>query len=140
MAKPFSNDLRLRLVESVRSGVSRRQTAALFQVSVSRVIKLMQKVDATGEVAPTRFGGFKTSPLVEHESDIRGWVAEQPEIMLAELRLKLLEAGTSSSSSAIARFLTRLGLTRKKRRRSPPNEVVKILPRRATNGLSGKSR
>jgi transposase len=76
----------------------------------------MQRVDATGDVAPARFGGFKTSPLATREADIRSWVAERSDITLAELQAKLEDAGTTSSLAAIGRCLQRLGLTRKKDR------------------------
>ena len=74
MAKPYSNDLRRKMVASVQSGVSRRRTAELFHVSVSCVIKLMQRSEATGDVAPARFGGFKVSPLAGREADICKWI------------------------------------------------------------------
>lgn len=138
MAKPFSNDLRWKMVETVRGGLSRRQTAGLFKVSVSCVIKLMQKVDATGEVAPARFGGFKTSALVGREADIRGWIEARPDITLSELQSKLQEAGTRSSPAAIARFLQRLGLTRKKRLRSPPNVAATMSPKPGATGSNGR--
>ena len=96
MARPYSNDLRQRMVESVRSGVSRRKTADLFQVSVSCVIKLMQRVDETGDVRPARFGGFKTSPLARHEHDIRAWIRETPEITIAEMQSRLASGGNRS--------------------------------------------
>jgi transposase len=116
MAKPFANDLRWKMVETVRRDLSRRQTAERFQVSVSCVVKLMQRVEATGDVAPARFGGFESSPLATREADIRSWVAERSDITLAELQAKLEDAGTISSLAAIARCLQRLGLTRKKDR------------------------
>lgn len=137
MAKPFSNDLRWKLVESVRSGLSRRRTAERFHVSVSCVVKLMQRFDATGDVAPAQFGGFRTSPLVAREADIRAWIAEGSDITLVDLQTRLAETGTQSSLPALARCLHRIGLTRKKRRRSPPSVAATMSPKPAGNGLSG---
>ena len=125
MAKPFANDLRWKMVETVRRDLSRRQTAERFQVSVSCVVKLMQRVEATGDLAPARFGGFESSPLATREAEIRSWVAERSDITLAELQAKLEDAGTTSSLAAIARCLQRLGLTRKKAR-----DRHRTLPRR----------
>ena len=138
MARPYSNDLRRRMVESVGSGVSRRRTAAIFQVSVSCVIKLMQRVDETGDVGPSRFGGFKTSPLTRHEHDIRAWIRETPEITIAEMHSRLAAGGTSSSPAAIARFLKRLGLTRKKRPPLPPSNRARTSPRPGKSGWHGR--
>ena len=138
MAKPYSDDLRLKMVGMVRSGVSRNQTAKFFQVSVSCVIKLMQRVDATGDVSPAKFGGFRKSPLVEHEADIRGWIKERSDITIADLQSKLGAAGKVASRSAIGRYLQQLGLTLKKRPRLPPSGRARTSPRPAANGPSGR--
>ena len=104
---------------------------------MSCVIKLMQRVDATGDVAPAKFGGFRQSPLVEHEADIRGWIKECSDLTIADLQSKLGAAGTASSRSAIGRYLQQLGLTLKKRPRLPPSERARTSPRPGANGLSG---
>ena len=137
MAKPFSNDLRRKMVDAVRGGLSRRRTAERFQVSISCVIKPMQRFDATGDVAPARFGGFKFSPLTEREAEIRAWIADCSDMTLAELQTKLAETGTQSSLTALARYLHRLGLTRKKRPRSPRNETATMSPKPVANGRGG---
>ena len=139
MAKPYSNELRQRMVGTVRSGVSRRRTAEIFQVSISCVIKLMQRFEATGGVAPAQFGGFKTSPLTRHENDIRAWIAEAPEITIAELQSRLAHGGTTSSPASISRFLNKLGLTRKKRPPSPPNSHARTSSKPARTGSHGKA-
>jgi transposase len=101
MAKPFSNDLRWKMVESVRCGLSRRKTSERFQVSVSCVIKLMQRIEATGDVASARFGGFKSSPRATREADIRSWVRARSDITPAELQAKLDDAGTTGRDRAV---------------------------------------
>ena len=42
MARPYSVDLRERVVRAVEGGASRRAAAAKFEVSISFVVKLMQ--------------------------------------------------------------------------------------------------
>ena len=84
MPRPYSNDLRQKVVLTVENGASRRQAAKLFKVSVSFVIKLLQRVQATGEVSPAQFGGYKTSPLKTHEADLRRWVAERSDITIVQ--------------------------------------------------------
>jgi transposase len=59
MAKPYSQDLRDRLVRAVLAGQSRRQAARSFDVSPSCVIKLMQQWKTTGGCLPRKFGGHK---------------------------------------------------------------------------------
>lgn len=138
MPRPYSNDLRQRMVDTVRSGMSRRKTAELFQVSISCVIKLMQRVDLTGDIKPAQFGGFKTSPLTKREPDIRVWIAETPEITIVELQSRLAKEGTTSSPAAIARFLKRLGLTRKKRQPSLQSDRARTSPRPGKTGWHGR--
>ena len=139
MPRPYSNDLRQRIVDTVESGVSRRQTAKVFKVSVSFVIKLIQRVRATGDVSPAQFGGYKVSPLAAHEADLRCWVAERSAITIAELQVLLAERGTRTSPAALARFLGKLGLTRKKRRREPPSRRARTSPRPAASGSDGSA-
>jgi len=139
MPRPYSNDLRQRVVLTVENGASRRQAAKLFKVSVSFVIKLLQRVQATGEVSPAQFGGYKVSPLAAHEADLRRWVAERSEITIAELQSRLSERGTKTSPAAIARVLAKLGLTRKKRRHEPPSSRARTSPRPAGSGSAGSA-
>ena len=48
MAKPYSDDLRERVVRAVEGKVTRHEAAGQFDVSVSFVVKLMQRVQGTG--------------------------------------------------------------------------------------------
>jgi transposase len=60
MAKPYSQDLRERIVRAVLAGQSRRKAARSFDVSASCVIKLMQQFATTGGCLPRKFGGHST--------------------------------------------------------------------------------
>jgi transposase len=48
MARPYSVGLRARVVRTVEGGASRRATAAKCEVSVSFVVKLMQRWSSWG--------------------------------------------------------------------------------------------
>ena len=63
MAKPYSRDLRERMVRAVQAGRSRHEVARIFEVSASCVIKLMRRYETTGDCAPGKFGGHKRSAL-----------------------------------------------------------------------------
>jgi transposase len=70
MARPYSLDLRERVVRAVAAGASRRATAAKFEVSVSFVVKLMQRWLRRGTVQPDRIGGWRSfAEVVEAEVD-----------------------------------------------------------------------
>ncbi len=83
---PLSHDLRVRLARAVDAGGSARQVAARFDVSPSTVVKLMQRVRATGSVEPARIGGYRKPLLAAHEATIRELVAANGSITLAELQ------------------------------------------------------
>ena len=59
MARPYSMDLRERVVAAITGGLSRRQAAAHFGVSYSAAIAWMKRVKETGSVAPGQMGGQK---------------------------------------------------------------------------------
>jgi transposase len=52
MTRPYSIELRARMVRAVEAGASRRATAARFGVSPSCVIKLVQRWQRAGTLAP----------------------------------------------------------------------------------------
>ena len=112
---PLSNDLRVRLVKAVDAGASARQAAARFDVSPSTVVKLMQRVRATGSVEPARIGGYRRPLLSAHEATIRELVAANGSMTLAELRAAVVERGAPAVSLwAVWSMLRRLGLRHKK--------------------------
>ena len=65
MARPFSLDLRERVVDAVeRGGLSCRQAAARFGVGVSTAIAWVARFRQTGSVAPGPMGGHRPKKLV----------------------------------------------------------------------------
>jgi len=140
MARPYSVDLRERVVRAVEKGASRRATAAKFEVSVSFVVKLLQRWRRCGTVQPERIGGWKQSTLAAHSERVRALLAAAPDLTLAELRQRLAAEGIGVSRSGLGRFLIAAGLTRKKRRSMPPSRTARTSPRRAAPGVTGKPR
>ena len=59
MGKPYSLDLRKRVVAAIEGGMSRNQAAKQFGVAISTAIGWMKRVDETGSVAPGQMGGHK---------------------------------------------------------------------------------
>jgi len=114
MAKPYSMDLRERMVRAVESGRSRHEVARLFGVSPSCVIKLMQRHRETGQVRPAKFGGYKKPILAEHEDKVRALVEARSDLTISELCRELAALGISVGRSSVDRFMRRLGLTFKK--------------------------
>jgi transposase len=136
MTRPYSLDLRERVVRAVEAGASCRSTAATFAVSVSFVIKLMQRWRRRGSVAPDRYGGWKRSTLADHAERVHALVAAEPDLTIAELRSRLAAEAIYASPAAISRFLTAAGLTRKKRPSTRQSRNGRTSPQ---PGLSGET-
>ena len=62
MPKPYSQDLRERVVRAVEAGASCHEAAATFEVGVSSAIRWVARWRQTGSVAAKPTGG-KRSPL-----------------------------------------------------------------------------
>lgn len=114
MAQPLSNDLRKRIVKAVDGGQSRNATAKQYAVSISAVVKLMQRWSKTGSFEPSRQGKPPEFKLAPHEACVRKMLDERPDITLAEMKARLLRGGIRVSKSAIDRFLNHLDLRYKK--------------------------
>jgi transposase len=63
MGKPYSVDLRKRVVAAIEGGMSRNQAAKQFGVAISTAIGWMQRVEQTGSVAPGQMGGHKPKTI-----------------------------------------------------------------------------
>src|ERR1700739_3138949 len=85
MPKPYSLDLRERVVSYVEAGHSRRAAAAHFRVSPSFVINLMTAFRERGAIAPKALGGWRHSKLDPHRVFILRRVAEKTDISMPEL-------------------------------------------------------
>jgi transposase len=112
--RAYSNDLRERIVAAVERGeYSIRQIADLFSVSLSCVVRLLQRQRRTGSVQPQPHGGVPTRKLdAAAEARLLELVKAQPDATLAELRDRL---GIPCCLMTIAGALARHHITRKKK-------------------------
>ncbi len=75
MAKPYSMDLRERVVAAVEhDGLSCNQAAARFEVAVSTAIGWVNRFRRTGSEAPDRMGGNRPKKLV---GEYRDWLLQR---------------------------------------------------------------
>jgi transposase len=91
MPKPYSNDLRKRLVAAVEGGLSRHQAAAQFEVSPSTAVNWVKRARQTGSVEPGQMGGHRprairgadeawlSARLRERDFTLRGLVVDWSE-------------------------------------------------------------
>lgn len=123
MPKPYSLDLRERVIEAVVAGASRREAAEQYGLSPSVVVIWMQRWEATGSIAARPSGG-SISPLEDHAAFLLDLVAEQPDLTLEEIVAAMAKAGIAGSRTAVWRFFERHDVTFKKNaicQRAKPN-------------------
>src|SRR5712664_736039 len=114
MGKPYSEDLRERVIGAAQDGATIPEIAEQFGVSISSVVRFRRLHRETGSVSPAKFGGYKGYALAAHEELVRELVAEQSDITLAELKAVLATEKVTVGQSSISRFLHHLNLRFKK--------------------------
>ena len=116
MANYLSEDLRIRVIEAVEAGSSRRGAAARFGVSVSSAIRWVDVWRRTGRTAPYPRGGDRRSGRIEGAAEfLLAKVEETPDITLAELQALLKERDLSVGTGTVWRFFDRHGISFKKK-------------------------
>lgn len=120
MPKPYSDDLRCKLLEAYAAGAgSLRELAWQFRVSwgYSKKIRAQQRQTGKAERPEQRRHGpsSRVTPVVQQQ--LRAAVRQQPDITLTELRQRVQQAtGVELGKSLLGLWLQRLGLRRKKNR------------------------
>lgn len=127
--KPFSNDLRQRIIEAIQeNNQSQSKIAKRFSVSLKFVEKLWKRFRETGSYEALPHGGGRKRLLKDDEQLIRQKVADKPDITLSELAEYVAEQTGKDvvSDPVMCVELQRLNLPRKKsrfiHRKEIPNE------------------
>jgi transposase len=112
--RAYSMDLRERIVAAIdRHEHSLRELAHLFSVSLSFLVRLLQRRRAAGSLQPKPHGGGPAPKLdAAAVRRLLALVRKQPDATLTELRDRL---GIPCHIATIARVLRRHGITRKKK-------------------------
>lgn len=122
MGKPYSLDLRERVVAAIEEGMSTRQAAARFSIGIATAGTWSRLKRATGGVRPAKQGKPKGSVLDAHAKFIFGLIETRRDITLEEIAECLGgERGVQVVSTAVWKFLDRRGMTHKKRLLTPAN-------------------
>ena len=85
MARPYSLDLRERVVAAVTAGESCRKVAGTYKVSVASVVKWSQRFRATGSAAAGRMGGHQRRSLAAERDWLLQRLATVPDLTLRAL-------------------------------------------------------
>src|ERR1700730_18621432 len=111
MPRPYSDDLRERVIEAVEAGASRAES---FNLCPSSAVKWLQRWRDTGSAKAKPTGG-STSPLEEHAEELLALIAEQPDLSLDEVVVAMRKRRIRGSRSAVWRFFARRGDRARKR-------------------------
>ena len=113
MTRPYSVDLRERVVRAVEAGAS------------------------CGSVAPDRYGGWKRSALAAHGARVRELLMLEPDLTIAELRRRLAGEKITTGPAAIP---GRCRPDAKKRPGTPPSRNGPTSSPRGSPGACGNRR
>jgi transposase len=121
MARPYSLDLRERVVAAVAAGLSCREVARTFKVSVASVVKWSQRFRSTGSAAAKPMGGRQKHSLAPQRAWILARLEAAPDVTLRALVVELGERGVVTSYGSGARRRAEL---QKKHCSQPSNFVL----------------
>ncbi len=139
MGRPYSQDLRERVIAAVDSGNGAYQIAPLFQVSVSYIYKVLGRRRATGETTARLNRAGRKPKLAAHDAALRAQVAAHPDATLEELQGWLeSDRQVEVSIGCLWNRLRRLGLTLKKSHSTPPSRSGRTSQQRVKNGKPHK--
>jgi transposase len=127
MPKPYSQDLRNRVIDAVTKGeMSRRAAARRYEISESVAIKWLERVERRGSREPVGHGGHRASKLRPHRDFLEAARTEKPDITLQALCGRLLsERGVKVDTSMMSRFFRKIGVTFKKRPSSRASRIAR---------------
>jgi transposase len=112
--RPYSNDLRDRVVAAMVAGGSCRDVAAQFGIAPSTAGHWHRRYRQTKSYAPLVIGGDRRSKLLGELVWTSERLAEVSDITLAEVRNDLALRGIEVSYAGVQRTVKRLGLRFKK--------------------------
>ena len=123
MTRPYSEDLRTRVVAAVGAGASCRAAARQFSISVSSAVRWAQRFRQTGGVAAKPRGGNRPSRLHDERDWLLARIAEAPDLALHDIKRELAARHVHVGYGTVWRFYAKEKITFKKnpaRRRARP--------------------
>jgi transposase len=129
MARPYTQELRDRVLAAYDRGMRTAAIAKVFQVSPAWARRIKQRRRETGETTPRPMGGITVVKIDMNR--LRELVQQQPDSTIAELHARL---GIDCSVSAVSMALLRLKLTFKKKRYMLPSRTDPTSRNVATSG------
>lgn len=112
--RPYSDDLRGRVVAAMEGGLSCRTAAERYGVAPSTAGNWYRLYRRTQSYSPLPIGGDRRSKLLAEADWIAAHLAETPDLRLVDVQHDLAARGTEASYSSVQRMVKQLGLRLKK--------------------------
>jgi len=118
MPKPYSDDLRERVIAAVETeSMSRREAARRYRVSAASAVKWLQRYRRTGGRSALPMGGDRRSVLKPRRDWLLALLAREPDLTLQRIAERLWsELGVRADPSMLCRFFQSEGISFKKKR------------------------
>ena len=135
--KPYSQDLRQRVVRAVEEGRPRAEIIHLFGISRASIKRYLKQRRETGELLPKAIPGRPARKGDVLDAEIKPQLEAHRDATLKE-HCQLWEAthGMRVSTASMSRAIDRLNWTRKKKHWSPVNATKLPGPRGASKSVS----
>lgn len=144
MAKAYSNDLRLKIIEAHQQGEgSLEELADQFHVSVGWAKLVSATFRRTGRAERPAAGkpGRRSKFTAEVQQRVREWITAQPDLTLHELQRKMREElALAASIGSLWKLLGEMKLRLKKSRSTPPSKTPPPVRSPATPGRNKPER
>ena len=116
MVKPYSEDLRRRVIAAVEEdGLSRREAARRYRVGESTAVKWLRAFHGSGRMGPRPMGGDRRSVLKQERVWLAELIGREKNLTLALISERLRrERGVRANVSMIWKFLRVQGFSFKK--------------------------
>lgn len=115
MVRPYSLDLRSRVVRRVEGGHSVREVAETFGISVASVVRWSQRKRQTGSAAAKPMGSRLPRSLAGQRDWLLARIAQKPDLTLRELVAELQARSIKASYGSVWRLLDDEGISFKKK-------------------------
>jgi transposase len=135
MAKPYSMDLRARVLAAYDRGMETKEVSETFKVCPSWARRVKQRRRESGELGPRAMGGKRREKI--DRKLLAELVSQQPDATLEELRKKLR---ITCALSAISAALKGLSLSFKKRRSMRPSRTGRMWRSNVKSGSAVRPR
>ena len=131
MVRPYSLDLRSRVVRRVEAGRPVREVAETFGVSVASVVRWSQRQRQTGSAAAKPMGSRLPRSLAGQRDWLLARIAAKPDATLRELVAELNDRAIKASYGSVWRLLDDEGISFKKSLHASEQDRPDVARRRA---------